>query len=582
MENNKKSQAELYREERKERLAKAAEKNSKKAPKTMKAKKLATKIIAIVLAVVVGLGAVYGVLSFFDVPEKVIKVSIDNADKTNTYKFSAGEYNYYYFTTWVNLYQQAAQYEQYLGTGAGLTYTGFDYSKAPADQKFTSETAEMLGITMEELGLSGEATWADAIKFVAVNNIISVKYGAEKARENNLTLTDKEKSEIESNITEIEKVAHEKDYSIDRWLRAQYGKGVTEKVVRQVIEENYLSTKYFEFVNDKITDAVTDNDVNNEYNNNKDEFDLVDLRMYTFKTTLKEDDHKDLSEEAHEKLHNEKYAETKKLADEFLASVKDEASFVNAAKKAILTADNKSTKDPDKETLVEKTNKATLTATSEDLAKWVYDDARQVGDATVIDGGNGTYYVVMVKTLPYQDMAFASTNVRHILVKFPTDSSTGSTSIKEEDKPTYKVKAQKILDDFLANEPTEDKFAALAKEKTEDTGSKSNGGLYENVADDGSYVQEFTDWAVDLNRKPGDTGIIETSYGYHVMYFVKANEGFKWQADVKAKIISDQYTVQVNDVIENETKDLKLDTALLNYMTNGIEKTIKKLIVANS
>ena len=582
MENNKKSQAELYREERKERLAKAAEKNSKKAPKTMKAKKLATKIIAIVLAVVVGLGAVYGVLSFFDVPEKVIKVSIDNADKTNTYKFSAGEYNYYYFTTWVNLYQQAAQYEQYLGTGAGLTYTGFDYSKAPADQKFTSETAEMLGITMEELGLSGEATWADAIKFVAVNNIISVKYGAEKARENNLTLTDKEKSEIESNITEIEKVAHEKDYSIDRWLRAQYGKGVTEKVVRQVIEENYLSTKYFEFVNDKITDAVTDNDVNNEYNNNKDEFDLVDLRMYTFKTTLKEDDHKDLSEEAHEKLHNEKYAETKKLADEFLASVKDEASFVNAAKKAILTADNKSTKDPDKETLVEKTNKATLTASSEDLAKWVYDDARQVGDATVIDGGNGTYYVVMVKTLPYQDMAFASTNVRHILVKFPTDSSTGSTSIKEEDKPTYKVKAQKILDDFLANEPTEDKFAALAKEKTEDTGSKSNGGLYENVADDGSYVQEFTDWAVDLNRKPGDTGIIETSYGYHVMYFVKANEGFKWQADVKAKIISDQYTVQVNDVIENETKDLKLDTALLNYMTNGIEKTIKKLIVANS
>ena len=217
MENNKKSQAELYREERKERLAKAAEKNSKKAPKTMKAKKLATKIIAIVLAVVVGLGAVYGVLSFFDVPEKVIKVSIDNADKTNTYKFSAGEYNYYYFTTWVNLYQQAAQYEQYLGTGAGLTYTGFDYSKAPADQKFTSETAEMLGITMEELGLSGEATWADAIKFVAVNNIISVKYGAEKARENNLTLTDEEKSEIESNITEIEKVAHEKDYSIDRW-----------------------------------------------------------------------------------------------------------------------------------------------------------------------------------------------------------------------------------------------------------------------------------------------------------------------------------------------------------------------------
>ena len=582
VENNKKSQAELYREERKERLAKAAEKNAKKAPKAMKAKKLATKIIAIVLAVVVGLGAVYGVLSFFDVPEKVIKVSIDNADKTNTYKFSAGEYNYYYFTTWINFYQQAAQYEQYMGAGAGLMYTGFDHTKAPADQEFTEETAKMLGVTMEELGNPEKPTWADAIKFAAVNNIISVKYGSEKARENKLTLTDKEKEEIESNIEQIEKAAHEKDYSVNRWLRAQYGKGVTEKVVRKVLEDNYLSTKYFESVNEKITAGVTDANINEEYNKNKDEFDLVDIRLYSFKTTFKESEHKDLSEEEHDKIHNEKFAETKKLADEFLASVTDDASFVAAAKKAILTADNKSKKDADKETLVEKPTKATLTATSEELAKWVYDDARKVGDVTVIDGGEGTYHVVMIKTLPFRDMSLASANVRHILIKFPTDEKTGQTTIKDEEKPTYKAKAQAILDDFLKNEPTEDKFAALAKEKTEDTGSKSTGGLYENVADDGKYVQTFTDWTVDASRKPGDTGIVETEYGYHIMYFVKANEGVKWQSDVKAKIVADQYNAQVNDVIVNETKNINLDTFLLNNMTKGIEKTIKKLILANA
>ncbi|MBR5245905.1 MAG: peptidylprolyl isomerase [Clostridia bacterium] len=582
MENNKKTQAELYREERKERLAKAAEKSAKKAPKTMKAKKLAKKIIAIVLAVVVGLGAVYGVLSFFDVPEKVIKVSIDNADNTKTYKFSVGEYNYYYFTTWLSFYQQAAQYEQYMGTGAGLMYTGFDYSKAPSDQEFTEDTAKMLGVTMEELGNPKNPTWDDAIKFAAVNNIVSVKYGSDMAKENNLTLTDEEKKDIESNITQLEETAHKSDYSVNRWLRAQYGKGVTEKVVRQVLEENYLSSKYFEHVSNKITEAVTDANINEEYNKDKDAFDLVDIRLYSFKTTIKETDHKDLSDEEHEKLHEEEYAKTKKLADEFLASVKDEDSFIAAAKRAILTADNKSTKDPDETTLVEKTTKASLTSSSEELAKWVYDDARQVGDVTVIDGGEGTYYVVMIKTLPYQDLSFASANVRHILVKFPTDSSTGKTTIKDEEKPTYKAKAQKILDDFLANEPTEDKFAALVKEKTEDTGSKSTGGLYENVADDGQYVQSFVDWTVDASRKPGDTGIIETEYGYHIMYFVKANEGLKWQTDVKAKIVSDQYNAQVNEVIENETKNIKLDTALLNYMTKNIEKTIKKLIVANS
>ena len=33
-------------------------------------------------------------------------------------------------------------------------------------------------------------------------------------------------------------------------------------------------------------------------------------------------------------------------------------------------------------------------------------------------------------------------------------------------------------------------------------------------------VAAFNDWCFDSSRKPGDTGIVETTYGYHVMYFV--------------------------------------------------------------
>lgn len=581
VENNKKSQAELYREERKERLAKAAEKNAKKAPKTMKAKKLATKIIAIVLAVVVGLGAVYGVLSFLDVPEKVIKVSIDNADGSKTYKFNAGEFNYYYFTTWLNFYQQAMQYEQYMGAGAGLMYTGFDYTKAPDDQEFTAETAEMLGVTMEDLGNPEDPTWADAIKYAAVNSIISTKYGAGMAKEAGITLTEEEKNSLESNIKDIKTAAEEADYSINRWLRAQYGKGVTEKVIRQVIEDNYLSSAYFKSVEEKITAGVTDADVNAEYEKNKDDFDLVDVRIYTFKTTIKEDEHKDLSEEEHDKLHEAEYAKTKKLADDFLAKVTDDASFVAAAKAAILTEDNKSTKDADKETLIEKATKASLTGTSEDVATWVYDDARKVGDVTVI-GKDGTYHVVMIKALPYKDVSNVSADVRHILIKFPTDEK-GKVTIKDEEKPTYKQKAQTVLDEFLKN-PTEENFIELTKKHTGDVdenGKPNYDGLYKNVANDGQYVQSFTDWSIDASRKPGDTGIVETEYGYHIMYFVKSSGTVKWQDDVKTKIISEKYNTQLEETIENQTANVKYDTFLLNYMTKQIGKTINKLLVAN-
>ena len=29
----------------------------------------------------------------------------------------------------------------------------------------------------------------------------------------------------------------------------------------------------------------------------------------------------------------------------------------------------------------------------------------------------------------------------------------------------------------------------------------------------------FNDWCFDSSRQAGDTGIVETTYGYHVMYF---------------------------------------------------------------
>ncbi len=36
-------------------------------------------------------------------------------------------------------------------------------------------------------------------------------------------------------------------------------------------------------------------------------------------------------------------------------------------------------------------------------------------------------------------------------------------------------------------------------------------------------VDAFENWCFDANRNPGDTGIVETTYGYHVMYFQGEN-----------------------------------------------------------
>ena len=580
MENNK-TQAELYREERKERLAKAAAKNAKRSPKSVKAANTAKKVISIVLAVVIALGAVVGVLNFFDVPQKAVKISIDGIES----KISLAEINYFYFQTWTQSYSNTIQYEQY-----GLD-TGFDYTITPDEQEYLEEDVQFAGITMEDLGNIENPTWQDVFTYSAVTQLVYIKYGAEKAEEAGLKLTEAEEKEIDSQLEEIRKTAKENDYSVDRWLRLQLGYGVTEKMIKNITAQSYLAEKYYEKVTEDSRNAVTDEMIKAEYEKNRKDYDIVDLRVYAFEADLGKD-HKHEEGEDHEKQHTEAEAKAKAKADAFIKKVTDEESFIQAAKAEILSADKKSTKDPDASTLLSDKGYAELTNSySEELAKWVFDGARKAGEFAVVDGGNGEFYAVMMKTLPAKDESSYSSDVRHILIQFPEKNTDGTatevkdekgnkkTNITAETKKATKEKAQAILDEYLKN-PTEDNFVKLVKEKTEDPGSKETGGLYEGVMNDGKYVKAFTDWSIDAARKPGDTGIVETEYGYHIMYYVKST-GTKWETAIRTAISGAEIEKNVANVIDEAAKAIDIDSFFINWTLKRENDHIASIIVNN-
>ncbi len=153
MENNQveKSQAELYREERKKRMASVAKKNAKKNPKSEKAKQIVGKVISIVLAVVLALGVIYGSLNFFGVPQKVL-----TAAKIGDTKISVAKYNFYYMDMYLSVANTSKQYDSQYGTGYGAMYTGYDSSKTPMEQEYTLGEIE---------GFEGEdPTWADYLR----------------------------------------------------------------------------------------------------------------------------------------------------------------------------------------------------------------------------------------------------------------------------------------------------------------------------------------------------------------------------------------------------------------------------------
>lgn len=117
-----------------------------------------------------------------------------------------------------------------------------------------------------------------------------------------------------------------------------------------------------------------------------------------------------------------------------------------------------------------------------------------------------------------------SVNVRHILImpQGATSETIRIETFSEEAWAASKTEAEGILQQWLAN-PTEANFETLANEHSDDQdGQVTNGGLYTDVVQ-GQMVQAFDDWCFDAARKEGDYGIVETEFGYHIMYFCSRN-----------------------------------------------------------
>lgn len=141
-------------------------------------------------------------------------------------------------------------------------------------------------------------------------------------------------------------------------------------------------------------------------------------------------------------------------------------------------------------------------------------------------------------------------NVRHILVQpEQTTAEDGTTSISDEAWAAAEAEANRLYEEWKNGEATEDSFAALATANTQDAGSQSTGGLYENVYP-GQMVTEFNDWCFDAARQTGDTAVVKTSYGYHIMFFVTHTDEIYWRTVVDEQIKNERINAELVELQE--------------------------------
>ena len=459
-------------------------------------------------------------------------------EKNETYvtigehEIKKAEYDYYFYSGINTMYSYYGSY---------LSYFGLDLSQDLSTQYY-SETM----------------TWKDYFDEQAIMQLQQVYALADAAEAEGFVYDTK--ADGDAFAATVESSAASAGYSTGNYVKAAYGEYATVKTVKEFVERDSYAGAYYEKLQEGT--EVTDEEITAYYEENKASYDSVDylvcmveadivteeeveIAVETEAETVVEETEAEtteetVEEEAEEDLTAAAMEEAKIVANEMLSKITDEASFEELAL----------TYATDAEAEIHKENVKQSAITPSAVATWLFDDARQAGDSTVIEYTSGNAYYVVYFQNRYLDES-KTVDVRHILIPFETVESTEDMTeeeiaeAEEAAKAAALATAEGIYDEWQEGDATEESFAALAEAHSTDTGSNTNGGLYEAVAKD-EMVESFNDWIFDEVRQPGDSDIVESTYGYHIMFFVADNE-MAWKLDVES-VIRDN---KLNDYVES-------------------------------
>ena len=518
------------------------------------AKKLKTytiTFVAIMLAVVI---AVLGILAVRAVNNSGIIQKNTVAATVGDQELNSIELSYYYidainksYNEWYNEFQT--------NTDMYLEAMGLDTSK-PLNEQTNPDT---------------EKSWAQFFVDAALTQAKEDFALYNQAMADKFELPEDEQKALDNTIKNIETYAQLYGYSnADQYLRASYGYGADVESYTEYLTRSTIAQAFNVAHNDGL--SYEDKQIREQ-----DDKDPAKYNSYNYTSLYlsysdfleggekQEDGSVTYTDEQREAARKALKAAADKLAK--AKNAKDLKKLADEIKK-------------DKFTLAE--NESQLyTDINAPVNEWLANSKRKAGDIAALantsttedDDGkeitqtNGYYIVIFNKRI---DNTKLMSDVRHLLVKFEggnTDSTTGITTYTEEEKNKAKTEAEGYLKTWKDGKADEESFIELVKKHSDDS-TASEGGLFENIHPDSSYVPNFLNWSIDADRKKGDAEVIETEYGYHVMYYVGNSDMTYRDFLITEEMRSNDHTewydglLEAVKVKEGDISKLKLDVTI--------------------
>ena len=535
---------------RKEENAAQLTEKQLKAQKEAKKLKTYTTVFVVAIALILVAGLIIAGTNFYK--NSGIKEKNTVAAVIGDHEINSVEMAYYYsdlinttYNNWVSSYGDNVSV--YVG------FMGLDLSKPLSQQTYSDDT-----------------TWADYFVDVAMSTAQRDYLLSDLAKAEGFTLSEESQATLDQTFDNLPAYATIYGYTnVDNYLHAMYGPGSSLETYREYAERSALAADYYDAYEENL---VIDDAAIRAYEADKfDEFSSFSYANYTisyssFLTggTEDADGNVTYTEEENEAAR----AAAKAAADAFPTCTTEEE--LNAAIAELSYNEGK-------DVSCNVSTDVKYEYTSNNARQWLADSSRKVGDFTIVpnesittdDSGvettvisGYTAYVFLGRNDNMRPLA----NVRHALFNFEggTTDENGNHTYSDAEKAAAMAEAEAFLELYQAGAQTDEAFAELVTANTDDTASAATGGLYEDITpEQGIYVESFTNWATDPERKAGDTGIIESTYGYHVMYYVGDDEMTYRDSMIKDEIMTETVSNWYNDILA--TADItEKDTSLLN------------------
>ena len=444
----------------------------------------------------------------------------------NNNQISNAELNYFFVDAVNNFYSQYGSYASLIGLD----------TTTPLDEQIIDEETQQ--------------TWADDFLNSAVADATAAYALADDAKANGYTLPEEAVTSIDQTMETMALYATLYGYSdTASYIKAMYGNGATEGSLRAYYELTSLARYYQSYYYDSLT--YTDAELRAAEAENYNKYSTYTYNYYYLNATNFIDSEDTDYTDAQRAEGAKKAEETAKALTEGITTVEEFDAAIAALPMNAESTTAASFLSED----------VTYSSLFSGYAEWMSDPARKTGDMTYVESitsttdenGNpidriGGYYVVMFGTC--NDNNYPLPNVRHILAAFEggtTDSTTGVTTYSPKEQEAAKAEAEELFNEWKNGAATEESFAALANEKSDD-GDGTTGGLYEDILP-GEMVAPFEDWCFG-DRKPGDTDIVETEYGYHVMYYCGDSDTIYRDYLIETELASADFEAWCNALVE--------------------------------